>query len=255
MPDPITWYLQSRTIDDDQSILEAIDAKILTHNQDPSGHGQIGESVYGHRAEPEIDHPDGSVAFRKLSQDNILLSFSFDTLDGWQTAGENMVSVLNGYTGTDGTLNDEGYIFLWQETGDFKMDPAKNPYFQTTAMFHSNADQEAYIILGAQPAFGLDDTIGFKVTDGTLYAFWTKAGTEYTQEITGITLTVPNVFRVRVDSANEEIEFFVNGVIRYRANTNFPTVANFQWFTYYVKATAAAIKRIYLFDLYIEQDS
>jgi len=61
MANPITWYLQARTIDDDQSILEAIDAKILTHNQDPSGHGQSSESLWEHRVQPLLDHINYSI--------------------------------------------------------------------------------------------------------------------------------------------------------------------------------------------------
>lgn len=61
MPDPISWYLLPRTVDDVESIMEAIDAKLLTHNQDPSAHGQSGEVVEEHRSDEPVDHPDYSI--------------------------------------------------------------------------------------------------------------------------------------------------------------------------------------------------
>ena len=61
MADPISWYALGRVVDDPQTILEAVDDKLLVHNQDPSAHGQTGESVYGHRSGSVLDHPYGSI--------------------------------------------------------------------------------------------------------------------------------------------------------------------------------------------------
>lgn len=61
MADPITWYALGRTVEDTESILEAVDAKILTHNLDPSAHGQSGETVYEHRVASTLDHANYSI--------------------------------------------------------------------------------------------------------------------------------------------------------------------------------------------------
>jgi len=61
MGDPITWYLLDRTVDDPESIKEAIDAKLLTHNQDPSAHGQSGEGLFTHRVAALLDHVNYSI--------------------------------------------------------------------------------------------------------------------------------------------------------------------------------------------------
>ena len=61
MADPITWYALGRDILDTETILEAIDAKLLTHNIDPSAHGQENESVYEHRASELLDHLSYSI--------------------------------------------------------------------------------------------------------------------------------------------------------------------------------------------------
>jgi parallel beta-helix repeat protein len=61
MADPITWYALGRTVIDTESILEAVDAKILTHNLDASAHGQENESLYEHRAAALLDHLSYSI--------------------------------------------------------------------------------------------------------------------------------------------------------------------------------------------------
>ena len=61
MADPITWYTLAKAVDDTTSIDEEIDALVLTHNLDPSAHGQENESVYEHRASALLDHLSYSI--------------------------------------------------------------------------------------------------------------------------------------------------------------------------------------------------
>lgn len=61
MPDPISWYALGRDVNDPQTILEAVDEKILTHNLDPSAHGQSDEAVYNHRISTLLDHVNYSI--------------------------------------------------------------------------------------------------------------------------------------------------------------------------------------------------
>lgn len=61
MPDPITWYILPKNVDDLTTIEEQIDADVLVHNQDPSAHGQSAESLYEHRVKPLIDHLNYSI--------------------------------------------------------------------------------------------------------------------------------------------------------------------------------------------------
>lgn len=61
MGDPISWYALPRTVDDPESIMEAIDEKLLDHNMDPSAHGQSDEAVHSHRISPQLDHVNYSI--------------------------------------------------------------------------------------------------------------------------------------------------------------------------------------------------
>lgn len=66
MPDPISWYALGRDVNDPQTILEAVDEKILTHNLGPSAHGQSDEAVYNHRISQLLDHVNYSIYNIKL---------------------------------------------------------------------------------------------------------------------------------------------------------------------------------------------
>jgi len=67
MPDPITWYTLGRVTGDPERIMEAIDAKLLSHNEDPSAHGQTAEAVYAHRNDPTFDHPQYTIYNIKMA--------------------------------------------------------------------------------------------------------------------------------------------------------------------------------------------
>ncbi len=61
MGDLVTWETLGKNINDNQTIDEEIGALILTHNMDPSAHGQTSESVYEHRVASELDHAPYSI--------------------------------------------------------------------------------------------------------------------------------------------------------------------------------------------------
>lgn len=67
MPDPISWYALGRAVDDPETILEAVDASILSHNLDPSAHGQESEGIYQHRVAPLLDHLNYVIYNNKLN--------------------------------------------------------------------------------------------------------------------------------------------------------------------------------------------
>jgi len=67
MADPISWYALGRLVNDPETILEAVDTKVLTHNLDPSAHGQENEVVWAHRVEPLLDHLSYTIYNIKLN--------------------------------------------------------------------------------------------------------------------------------------------------------------------------------------------
>ncbi len=66
MGDPTTWETLTKSVDDLTTIIQQIEENLLTHNQDPSAHGQSGEGVYTHRIAAVLDHVDESVENAKI---------------------------------------------------------------------------------------------------------------------------------------------------------------------------------------------
>ncbi len=196
----------------------------------------------------------GSVNFKHLVQDNILISTCFDTFDGWDAGGLKTVHVFDSDIHTTAVVNNTSWVQLYTEQFKVELDPTKNPYFQTTVYFSSAADQEAYIGLGMSAGGPDASALGFKVVDDALYACWYGGGAERTQIIGGITITDAMVLRAYCDSDAEEIYFYVNGVLKYTATTNYPTGTNNIWFIYWIKTTATAVKYLFLVDLHLMQD-
>ncbi len=67
MADPITWYLLPKKVDDNTTIEEEIDNRILLHNLDPSAHGQSDEAIFNHRMSEILDHINYSIYNIKLN--------------------------------------------------------------------------------------------------------------------------------------------------------------------------------------------
>jgi len=252
--DAISWYALGRTVSDSTTIMEEIDDKILTHNLDASAHGQSNEAVYNHRITALLDHVDGSVTLRKLALQKVIAFSHFPNYDGWEWHNLYWQGILNSsISTTDADVN--AYIRAPYYPGPVVLDYSKNPFFQTTVTISQVTDQIGYIVAGSAPFFDEHDAFGFYFHDATLYAYWTKGGTEYTSEITGTTLTNTNVFRAICDSTAEEIEFYVNGVLKYTATTNYPTDTCDHFFTYYIESTNAFdIKELWYHDFLFEQD-
>ena len=257
MGDPTTWSTLTKTVDDLTTIVQQIAADLLVHNQDPSAHGQAGEGVYTHRIAAILDHVHGSVDWKHLRDDKFLISTSFSSVDGWAVlinGGSIVNNIMGTVLSTDAPLNSEAELYIDSDDADIELDPAKNPFFQTTFKLSSVTAVTAYIVCGDKEGGGIDDSYGFKIVNNALYAYWTKGGAVNTQAIAGITLTNLNIYRCWLDSTNSKIYFYVNGVLKYTATVNFPTDSDPRFFGYYIKTTEAVVKRITVIDFLFEMD-
>ena len=254
MADPITWYALGRTVGDTESIMEEMDAKILTHNLDPSAHGQTGEVVFEHRNATLLDHLLGSVDLPHLVSEHFFAFSNMGDLSTWPGSGTIYSEPLSAYLETLLPGDPAVYRYLLGNLSGAKIDPTKNPFFQAAVKFVSITTQQAFIGCGAPPGEGYDDSFGFKVVNNTLYAYWTKTGTPYTSEITGITLTDLNIYRAFINSTDQEIYFYVNGVLKYTATTNFPDTINDYCFSFWIYTTGASNRRMYLINWAFQRD-
>lgn len=94
MADP-AWGMLQKSMDDDETIEEAISRLITAHEGDPEAHLGAGESLETHRQNDIIDHPAGSIMPDKVGAN----------------VGIDGLTALNGYTlevydGTTGSFAD-----------------------------------------------------------------------------------------------------------------------------------------------------
>lgn len=250
----VCWGELGKSASDNQRIEQGIEQYVIGHNIDPNAHQIFGSSLYMHKSNSLLDHPDGSVPLKKLPTDKIILFTCFESLDGWNVVGNSGVAILDTHIYTDGVADDFSRIALYDTQLANLLNFTKNPFFQTTVYFPDNEYNDAFFGLGCYAEDPGYDSFGFKVDDADVSAFWTKNDTEYTQVLAGITIGQRNVYRAFADSAAEKIYFYVNGVLKYTALTNFPTHVNPYLFSYYIKTLDDVARHIYITDLRIEID-
>lgn len=254
------WGMLPKALDDDQTIVEAIAALIAAHEADETAHLGAGESLQSHRASEIIDHLaesivqdkilDGELNLAKKSWNEFEYNTCWDSLGAWgyaagrATAGvAGMMLSANAGINTVAKLSGEGF-------GDVNAtDWTKDMLFQTALALPATTEQLAYFMIGSCELDGTDNAFGFKVVNGTLYAIHIVGDgdtqTEYTTEITGITLTNFNVYRAVWNVTDQAFYFYVNGILKATQTTNIPTVNMPSFFAYYLKNTSAASRTMY----------
>jgi len=252
MATPITWDVLSKKVDDLTLITEQIAADILTHNLDPSAHGQVDEAIEVHRVDEELDHADGSISLKKLVKDSYLVFTCFEEINNWQLAGNVSQNMFGAGLFTTAVKDNISEAFFFDVGWANLLNFSKNPFFQTTVFFDDTTEQIVHFGCGRYSAAPARDSFGFKVVDNTLYAWWTSATVAFTTEIAGITLTDHNVYRAYIDSTEGEMYFYINGVLKLTVDADLPSVANRDMFFYRLQTTEAVRKDIHACDLLLE---
>lgn len=247
----VTWDTMAKKVDDKTTIQELLDSSLLAHNQDPSAHSQADEPIYEHRTDEQLDHLDGSVGLKHLYKDSILIMSCFESLDGWTLAGNKSINIFSAGIYTNATANHISSISMWDTSLSDVLNFSKNPFFQTTAYIDDTTNIEVYILCGRYQAGNNNDSFGFKYVSGTLYAVWTYDEDEYTQEISGIDVTVRNVYRAVIDSVNDTLTFYVNGTVRHTLTADLPNVNDSYMFNYRIKTLENVRKDMHFSDLMI----
>jgi len=264
----VTWGDLAKSQISAEKIEKAIERMIQAHEDDPDAHIEPGESLYSHKISVIIDHTVESVIADKI-RDGVIsivkledfararISPSLESLDTWTYSAEVSLdfSQMELLANTGTTANVYSY-----SKGGFKMQWSKPFIMQCLFTTYPTDDKEVYVISGyIDTVAGYNQNIGWKVVDGTLYALHTKSvgevDTEYTTEITGVTLSDRNLFRVEY-IPEESIKFYVNNVLAATHTENLPTIAaaSSPFFYFRILTDAAANKWLKVHELYFSQD-
>ena len=252
----ICWGNLAKSADDTQRIEQSIQAYVEDHDENVNAHQVYGSSLYMHRVNEILDHLDGSLRMQHFPLDQIIGIGSFESFDGWNTYGLANPGMLGALLRpTTAGINDYAYLYPKGYAGaNFTFDPMKNPIFQTTVLIGNNTNQLIYIVAGDAVIDNPFTAVGFKISSGTMYAFWMKDSVEHTSEITGVTMIGVHCFRIKVDSSVPSIEFYVDGELKYTATTDIPVDAPNILCSYYIKNLSDALRTIWPIDWFFQQD-
>jgi len=252
----ICWGNLAKSADDTKRIEQSISEYIEDHDFNPNAHQVEGSALYMHRIEEELDHALGSVDFRYLAKDKIMALSAFESLDGWSKIVDSSAGgMLCAFFRTSAVDNNEALLWFETLTSKFKLDMSKNPFFQTTVILSTASNINAFIGIGTEPGHYEGAGFGFKIVNGTEYAFWWDDNEiEHAIEISNIITTNLNVYRAFYNSDDDAIYFYVNGNLVYTATEDIPTVNNSFFFTYWMKNLTAASRYMYLIDFLFSQD-
>ena len=79
------WGQLQKSLDDPETIEEAIVRLIAAHNEEPEAHLEEGQSLHNHSHEAVIDHPEGSIPTDKYSLSEVLVNLNLGTDSTWLT--------------------------------------------------------------------------------------------------------------------------------------------------------------------------
>jgi hypothetical protein len=235
-----------------RQILTAIADLIQAHNDDLDAHLEAGQSLQSHKASDIIDHLARSVVRDKLDFDRFTIDVHFDTIDAWNKSANvwlNAISEMEIFTTS--VSNDQQYAYIapgdsQQDAGNF----TQNPTWQTRVLVPNATSQLIYI---QQGDISNPDGFGFKILNGTMYAFWvTDDNVEHTYSLGAFSTSAYMLLRCECVNG-DTIKFYINDVLVY--TLAFPVLmSTFVIMHYRVKTTTTAVRRIYVQNLHWDAD-
>ncbi len=197
--------------EDPETIEQAIDRIVASHNDDPTAHLGTGQSLEEHRQNDVIDHPAGSILADKVTPRQMWFEYPFHTLDDWSHSAVFYtlsspgveVSIPSGAAATY-------YLFTTPYDALDWMDWSKNPYFEAFAYLNVSSGRYREIAWGS--AIG-DNVLGFRADGTTLYAVCIINGSDHTASISGAVTSGRRNYRAYVDPATGNVNFEIDGVL------------------------------------------
>jgi len=258
------WGMLAKSQTDSETIEEAIARLITAHNANADSHLATGQSLQSHKASAIIDHlalsivedkiGDGEISLQKLTALKRVILSAFESLDGWATFGNVILDFANVKIYTDTVLNAYSGMTA-VPTNWTGLDWDKECFWQSTVKLLSISAVQAYFGLGGTDHIGGFSSAGFYVDDGDLYCYHavdSGGGYSYTTEqITGITLTNWNTFRILFNPTAGTLKFYVNGVLEHTFDSSLPTSDTGEFAMFQIQTTDTVKKTIIASDLLV----
>lgn len=209
------WGQLEKAQDDPQTIEEAIAQAISEHEADPEAHLGSGESLEAHKTEGIIDHPAGSIAVDKLPR-GLLLQTSFESIDGWAdyTGGTGqLIQDFGSVTLRTGATNNSYAGIAAVPSGVLNFDASKNLFWRATLRLAQVTNQTMAFGVGYLVDLADYNGFGFRISNGSLYAYMGDYDNLVEEAIAGVTLTDLHTYEIRYDASAPLVEFFIDGTL------------------------------------------
>lgn len=250
----ICWGNLAKSAESTEKIEQAIGGYIESHDENPNAHMGEGYALGAHRLQTILDHQHGSIDFKYLATDKVIISSCFESLDGWNKTAGVSAAILGTSMITGASEDDEESMVLESSLSTFKLNYTKNPFFQTSFWLGTNTSQYVFVGMGLNPEQGDGDNFGYYINNGTLYAIWTSNYVTFTHEIAGITITELNTYRAYYDTDEAKLYFYINGVLKHTVTEDLPYQPNSFYFNYYIRTETTAMRYLWLVDFYWQMD-
>jgi len=213
MGNPVWGALEKSQIDD-ETVEEAIDRLIESHNNDPDSHVEEGQSLASHKAADIIDHRVGSVVADKFSHQDSFHLCSFESLDNWTTTG---VVTLDGWPGVQlyvGFTDDVASLrsVIKSGAGGWLV-YNRMLVFQFTMRVDGDEEAELVAFVGLWNATDDFDGFGFYYKDDEIKGCFGDGTNHQFTSVFTVTLSEVNVFRAQFDPNTDTVTFYINGVV------------------------------------------
>jgi len=251
-----SWSTMPKSATDNETIEEAIARIIEEHNDDNESHLGVDQSLQSHKVSEIIDHLLGSLVADKLSNREFIFNFLFESLDNYICSASGLNVDVGGFKlDTGSTINTPRFMRATSQYSRAYFKEDRESSFQCFAYFSAITNQLGYITLGGNKEYGDPPGVGFKIINGTLYALEAVWGdpdfVEYTEEITGVSVNSFHVYRVHVRADDNEIDYYVDGVLESTLDLHTSEDVGLQLFNISIENTAAEQKQLSVNGIFI----
>ena len=210
----VTWGSLSKNQDDNETIEEAIARLVAVHLADSDAHIEAGQSLYTHKGQAIVDHPQSSIIMDKYNAKEDSHKCSFGSLDGWTTEGAVSNTAWPGVAMdiVDGEIEESSIHAHIVVPGGYLRE-AKDAMFQMT--LYADVVANTYAVVFGFGAENLIPETGFGfIKDGASLKGYIKVltTTVYTSEI-GDDLDNTHIYRAYYNAGTDKVEFYIDGVL------------------------------------------
>ena len=250
-----TWADLSKSQIDNTKIEAQIDADIAAHNSDPNAHISAGESLNDHKTTDVIDHPAGSILADKASMKEFKTRSNFPSFDKWTITG----SVdTNNWPGTrlwsDYSPSNPAQLKNTDNGWPDYITWTKEMIIEVVARVEETTNKLAWFGHGYISGSDVVSGFGFKIINGTIYGYLDKVGTLATVELSSVNLYVVNNYRAHWDPVAEEVNFYVNGVLKGTIDWSAHSGATDGDIFFRLDTTASGESYLYIYELYTSRE-